>query len=122
MNGLHPLALGCWHWLARVSWQASVLILLVLIVQWVCRRWMSPAWRHSLWLLVVARLVLPVSLESRVSVFNWLGIHSPANTPRRLVAPISLSGAVLPTAEAIRPPAAARPNVQPSALHSKAEL
>jgi len=91
VNRLDALALDCWHWLARVSLQGSVLILLVLAVQWACRRWMSPAWRHSLWLLVVARLVMPASLESRLSLFNWLGLHSTSASPRRLASPITIS-------------------------------
>src|SRR5947209_3250770 len=105
MEKLSSLALNCWDWLGRVSWQVSVLILLVLLVQWMCRRWMSPAWRHSLWLLVVARLLLPSSIESRISVFNWLHIGPPstAGNHRPLTAPISLTGLATQTASASHP-------------------
>jgi bla regulator protein BlaR1 len=64
------------HWLASVlkaSWQAGVLILLVLAVQWAFGRRLSPGWRYGLWLLVVARLALPWTIPSSVSVFNLLG-------------------------------------------------
>lgn len=56
--------------LARVSAQAGVLVLLVLLVQWIFRRQLTPHWRCALWLVVMARLVLPVSTSSRTSLFN----------------------------------------------------
>src|ERR1017187_915255 len=58
--------------LLKASWQAAVLILLVLTVQWVFGRRLSPRWRYGLWLLVVARLALPWTIPSAVSVFNLL--------------------------------------------------
>src|ERR1035441_10221251 len=59
-------------WLLKASWQAAVLILLVLTVQWAFGRRLSPRWRYGLWLLVVARLALPWTIPSAVSVFNLL--------------------------------------------------
>src|SRR5207249_4472095 len=53
------------------------LIAFVFLVQRIFRGRMSASWRHALWLLVVARLALPASLESRVSVFNWLHLGAP---------------------------------------------
>jgi beta-lactamase regulating signal transducer with metallopeptidase domain/N-acetylneuraminic acid mutarotase len=96
MEGLPALALNSAHWLLRVSLQSAVLIVLVLLVQWAFRRWMSPACRHALWLLVVARLILPLSLESRFSMFNWLNVAlaSPSNPPS-LAAPVMLTTPVL---------------------------
>ncbi len=61
---------GFLTWLWRASWQASVLILLVLSAQWLLRKHLSPRARHALWLLVLVRLLLPWSVESRLSVFN----------------------------------------------------
>lgn len=58
--------------LGRTSLQAGVLVLLILAVQWVFQRQLTARWRAALWLLVVARLVLPSSLESAVSIFNLL--------------------------------------------------
>jgi beta-lactamase regulating signal transducer with metallopeptidase domain len=57
----------------RASWQASVVIVLVLLAQWLFRNQLSPRWRHALWLLVVLRLLLPVTIESPVSLFNVVG-------------------------------------------------
>ena len=70
MSGLDPtaflMALG------RVSARAAVLVLLVLLVQRLFRKQLSPRWRCALWMLVVARLLLPVSIESVTSIFNLL--------------------------------------------------
>lgn len=55
----------------RASWQASVLVLLVLAAQWLCGRRLAPKWRYALWLLVVVRLLLPVTPPSRWSLFNY---------------------------------------------------
>ena len=56
--------------LVRGSAQAGLLIAVVLLVQRLFHRWLAPRWRCGLWLLVVARLLLPVSLPNRLSLFN----------------------------------------------------
>src|SRR5689334_1582408 len=58
--------------LTRISAQASVLIVLVLAVQWICGRRLQPRWRCALWLLVALRLVWPWAIPSPASVFNLL--------------------------------------------------
>jgi beta-lactamase regulating signal transducer with metallopeptidase domain len=63
-------------WLLRTSLEASVLILLILALRFALRRRLSPRWQYALWLLVVARLALPVLPPSPTSVFN-LGPVSP---------------------------------------------
>lgn len=72
MHALLQSAQGFGEWLWRASWQASVVILLVLVAQWVFGRGLTPRWRHALWLLVLARLLLPMSVTTPVSLFNWL--------------------------------------------------
>jgi beta-lactamase regulating signal transducer with metallopeptidase domain len=58
--------------LTRTSAQAGLLVVLVLLVQWLFRKQLNPRWRCALWLLVAARLLLPVSLSSAASLFNLL--------------------------------------------------
>src|SRR5437867_11776091 len=53
--------------LGRVSAQAGVLVVLVLLAQWLFRRHLTPRWRCALWGLVMLRLLLPVSLSSSAS-------------------------------------------------------
>ncbi|MBN1670242.1 MAG: M56 family metallopeptidase [Kiritimatiellae bacterium] len=57
-------------WLVRTSFQASVLVLLIFAVQKVCGRALRPAWRHGVWLLVLVRLLMPVTPSTGLSVFN----------------------------------------------------
>ncbi len=75
-------AAGGLQWLARTGLQASVLIALVFLVQWLLRGKVPPAWRHALWLLVAVRLALPASLESKLSIFNWLDFNLPKPAAR----------------------------------------
>lgn len=54
----------------RASWQATVLASLVLVAQWCFAGRLAPPWRYALWLLVVARLLVPVTPSSSWSVYN----------------------------------------------------
>src|SRR5580693_6744719 len=60
--------------LLKISAQAGVLVLLVLAVQWIFARHLSPRWRYALWLLVLVRLAMPLTVSSSASLFNWLNL------------------------------------------------
>lgn len=60
------------QWLVKASWQGACLVILILTVQWLCREKHSARWRFNLWWLLVARLLLPVSYESTLSLYNWV--------------------------------------------------
>jgi beta-lactamase regulating signal transducer with metallopeptidase domain len=64
--------------LLRASWQASVLILLVLGLRWILRKTLPAEWRFWFWILVLIRLALPFSLESPLSIFNFSRLNVPA--------------------------------------------
>ncbi len=57
-------------WLLENSWQAAILAILIFTVQFIFRRWLTPFWRHALWLLLIVKLLIPFNLESNFSVFN----------------------------------------------------
>ncbi|RKD27101.1 hypothetical protein BEP19_00580 [Ammoniphilus oxalaticus] len=57
-------------WVVESSLAASVVILLVLAVQTIFRRYISPRLSHLLWLIVLIRLLVPVFPDSPVSIFN----------------------------------------------------
>lgn len=57
-------------WLLRSSWQACVLIGLILAIQCLFRDRIAPRWRYMLWLVVFVRLALPISPQSAISFFN----------------------------------------------------
>src|SRR5690242_3151637 len=75
---------GFFGWLLRVSCQASILVMIILLMQWALQKKLTAAWRHALWLLVLIRLVLPVSPQSTLSIFNWVGPGSPAAHSRHV--------------------------------------
>ncbi len=68
----HFIEFKYWPLLLKASWQAAVIILLVLIAQRALGRRLSPRWRCGLWLLVALRLALPWTIPSSVSLFNIL--------------------------------------------------
>lgn len=70
MNSFASVLDSIFGWILQASWQAAVLVMLVLCAQWVFRNRLSPAWRYGLWMLVVVRLLVPVSPQSAVSIFN----------------------------------------------------
>lgn len=57
---------GLW----RATWQASVLAMVVLLVQRTLHRRLDGRARFALWSIVLLRLLLPVLPESRWSIFN----------------------------------------------------
>ena len=68
---IHPVS-GVLGWLFLSSLQAGVLVALIITVQLLFGRALSPQWRAALWLLLLARLILPWGPESRASVFNMV--------------------------------------------------
>ncbi len=87
MNTLLESGAGFVSWVWGNSWQAALLVGIVLAVQRICGRRLAPVWRHGLWWLVVGRLVLPWMPESGWSLYNWfprspaLGAHLQSGTP-----------------------------------------
>jgi beta-lactamase regulating signal transducer with metallopeptidase domain len=82
MSNLIPLGGGFFRWVLQTSWQAAVLAMLILVGQWLLRKRISPAWRYGLWLLLVLRLLMPVSPQSAFSIFNLArtGVKQPLTT------------------------------------------
>ena len=81
---LDATQVGTWlDWLWRSSWQAAILVALVLLVQLLLKNKVSARWRYNLWLIVLVRLLLPVLPESPLSIYNLLSAV-PSATPRDL--------------------------------------
>src|SRR5665213_2749356 len=74
---------SCLHalfvWVARASWEASLVAALVLAAQWAIKGHVSARWRYNLWLLVVIRLMLPVMPAAKWSPFNWFAVRTDAS-------------------------------------------
>ena len=86
MNGNPGWDIGV-NWLLSHSWQAGLLVLLVLAVQLIFRRRLTNRWRFALWWIVLARLLLPFNPTSEVSLFNFLSPNIRLETPRAATAP-----------------------------------
>ena len=76
-------------WVLQASWKTSVLVCLVLLVQWMLRHRLAPRWRFALWSIVMIRLLAPGGLpESPVSIYSL----APTPIPVPLPQPPSLYG------------------------------
>lgn len=83
MNTLHTL----FDWLLAASLRASVLTLLVLVIQWMLQRRLSPRWRYALWLPVLIVLLTPVLPESRWSIES---VFQAKPTPAMEISPVTV--------------------------------
>src|SRR5436190_5486605 len=77
---------GVGEWLLRASWQAGVLAILILMIQWLAGSRLSARWRYNLWMLVVLRLLLPVVPSTHWSVHNWIALKdkAPQSIPQQV--------------------------------------
>jgi len=60
------------QWLTRSSVQVSVLVIMILAIKFLLRGKLAPRWHYCLWLLVVARMVMPSAPQSSLSIFNLI--------------------------------------------------
>ena len=77
MSNLTHLGGGVFQWVLQTTWQAAVLAGLILPAQALLRKRLPPSWRYGLWLLLVVRLLMPVSPQSAFSIFNPAGTEPP---------------------------------------------
>jgi beta-lactamase regulating signal transducer with metallopeptidase domain len=68
MNGLSAFS----RWVLSTTIKASVMVGLIGLIQILTKNRLPAKWRHGLWFLLVIRLLLPVGIESRMSVFNLI--------------------------------------------------
>lgn len=85
--------------------EASVLIVLVLAVQWLCGRRLKPRWRHALWLLVMVRLTVPWTIPSPASLFNLMRMPAATAAMPAEPAPIRPASAAVEVDQATVPAA-----------------
>src|ERR1051326_5524491 len=86
---LAGLELGLAHvfeWVVRTSIEASILVLLVLLIQHLYGRRLPVQTRFALSCLVLLRLLLPAVPSSSFSLFNWV-VRPRAAVKMRLPAP-----------------------------------
>lgn len=90
-----------------LSGAASVAAVSILLLRLLIRDRLSPRWSYLLWSLLVIRLVLPVTPESPISIYNWMPTISnerAQNKPSEIDDPIGFSeAAVMPKETKIQP-------------------
>lgn len=59
------------EWLLRASVSATFIGAMVLLIQLLFGRWLTPAWRYRLWIVMVVRLLLPALPASPMSFSNF---------------------------------------------------
>ncbi len=69
-----------------VSWQVSVLVVIVALASLCCRR-LAPRIRYWLWWIVLVRLLVPAGLESPIGIFESGGVVSPVAGSAAVEAP-----------------------------------
>ncbi len=90
MIAVNPLAtypLPFFQWLLHTSWQASILVCLILLVQKALGRWIGVRGRYWLWFVVLIRMAMFWAPPSPMSVYNLLPLPQLASygltaTPR----------------------------------------
>lgn len=78
----------------RASWQAVLLMAIVLVVVLTLRRWIAPRWRVMLWTVPLCRLLILVTPASFFSLFNAFAVRVPE--PPVLVAESASASTSLP--------------------------
>jgi len=59
-----------WSWMGAMLWQASLLILIVSLIDMLVRKWAWPQVRYALWLLVLVKLLIPPTWSLPSSVIT----------------------------------------------------
>ncbi|MRN54005.1 M56 family metallopeptidase [Paenibacillus monticola] len=73
MNQILERLIALFDWVWSVSAMASVLVVLIIVLQRVLKHHLKPRWHYLMWLLVIVRLILPWGPESEFSIYNWIG-------------------------------------------------
>ncbi|MCA9171409.1 MAG: M56 family metallopeptidase, partial [Planctomycetales bacterium] len=79
------------EWLWQTSWQASLLIVIVFALIRLCGDRLAPRWRHLLWCVVLARLLLPTLPASPWSLYQITEIVSVRSNARDLAMRVAVS-------------------------------
>ena len=77
ITGLNSLGQGFWDYAADIFIQASVLIVLLLIIDFLLRKRIRAVFRYCLWMLVFIKLILPASFSLPTGIGSWMGDYFP---------------------------------------------
>ena len=63
-------------WVFQATFKASILAVIIFLIQAALRRRLSARWHYALWFILIIRLAIPFNIESNLSLFNLLPFHS----------------------------------------------
>ncbi|TVX93396.1 M56 family metallopeptidase [Paenibacillus agilis] len=66
--------LSIFEWVIQTSFMASILVVIVLMLQFVMKNKLEARWHYLLWMPVVIRLLLPWAPESSLSLYNMFSL------------------------------------------------
>jgi len=81
ITGLNNIGQGFWDYAAGIFIQASVLIVLLLIIDFLLRKRVRAVFRYCLWMLVFVKLILPPTLSLPTGIGYWYGDYLSADSP-----------------------------------------
>ena len=64
------------QFILETTFKASILAILILLLQLPLRKKIPAKWLHALWLLVIIRMLLPFELESKISLYNLVPVKN----------------------------------------------
>ncbi|MDT8300413.1 MAG: M56 family metallopeptidase [Sedimentisphaerales bacterium] len=77
IKGLNNLGQGFWNYAAGIFIQTSVLIVLLLIIDFLLRKRVRALFRYCLWMLVLIKLILPASFSLPTGIGSLMGDYFP---------------------------------------------
>jgi beta-lactamase regulating signal transducer with metallopeptidase domain len=77
---LNNLGRGFWDYAAGIFVQVSLLVVLLLILDFILRKRVRAVFRYCLWMLLFVKLVLPASFTLPTGIGYWLGDYFPSES------------------------------------------
>ncbi|MCU6792094.1 M48 family metalloprotease [Paenibacillus sp. WQ 127069] len=96
MNQITEQLIKLFDWVWSVSIMASVLVVLIIVMQRVLKHRLKPRWHYLMWLLVIVRLMLPWGPESEFSIYNWTGYTDSVHSTVHVIQEERVAEAALP--------------------------
>lgn len=66
------LLTGVFNWVFETSIMAGILAILIIIIKYIFKNTLGPKWHYAIWGLLIIRLIIPISIESSLSIYNVL--------------------------------------------------
>lgn len=64
------------NWVIRSSFMASILAVLILLVNYALRNKLDAKWQYAIWMLLIIRLLIPYDIQSPWSIYSLLPNNS----------------------------------------------